>query len=83
MREELLKGLTPDQIEKAKACDDVNDLLQLAKDEEVKLTDEQLRAISGGCGDNKDTDKDRPRKIESKNPGEMAPVEAAGPKIIK
>ena len=28
--------------------DDVSDLLQLAKDEGVELTDEQLNAISGG-----------------------------------
>ncbi len=49
MRKELLNGLTDDQIAKVKACDDFNDLLQLAKDEGVELTDEQLNAISGGA----------------------------------
>ena len=51
MKKELLKGLTEEQIAKVKACDDVNDLLQLAKDEGVELNEEQLNAISGGgCG---------------------------------
>lgn len=49
MRAELLKGLTQDQIDKVKACDDVNDLIQLAKDEGVELSEEQLAAISGGA----------------------------------
>ena len=49
MRAELLKGLTQDQIEKVKACDDVNDLIQLAKDEGVDLSEEQLAAINGGA----------------------------------
>jgi hypothetical protein len=63
MKQELLKGLTEEQIAKVKACDDVNDLLQLAKDEGVALTDEQLAAVSGGCdSSNKDNKK---RKIES------------------
>lgn len=49
MRAELLKGLTQDQIDKVKACDDINDLIQLAKDEGVDLSEEQLAAISGGA----------------------------------
>lgn len=48
MREDLLKGLTEEQIKMAKACSNASDLLQLAKDEGVELTDEQLDAISGG-----------------------------------
>lgn len=48
MREELLKGLTEDQIKKVRECKDTNDLLQLAKDEGVELNDEQLAAVSGG-----------------------------------
>ena len=62
-REELLKGLTPEQIAKYKSCEDPNDLLQLAKDEGVELTKDQLEAISGGgCSS---TDKKPHRKIES------------------
>ena len=55
MRAELLKGLTQDQIEKVKACDDVNDLIQLAKDEGVDLSEEQLAAISGGACSGEET----------------------------
>lgn len=49
MRTELLNGLTPEQIAKVRACDNIEDLLQLAKDEDVKLTEEQLDAINGGA----------------------------------
>ena len=70
MKESLLKGLTPDQIEKVKACEDTHDLLQLAKDEGVELNEEQLSAVSGGvCSSQKETEKkdeeDKHRKIES------------------
>ena len=71
MRKELLEGLTPDQIEKVKACEDHRDLLQLAEDEGVELNSEQLKAVSGGAcsGDDdeqkKNDDKDTHRKIES------------------
>ena len=51
MREELLKGLTEEQIEKLKECKNQEEILKLAKEEGVELTDEQLEAISGGCGD--------------------------------
>ena len=48
MKQELLKGLTEEQIAKVKACDDINDLYQLAKDEGVELNEEQLKAVTGG-----------------------------------
>ena len=48
MREELLKSLTEEQITKIKACNSSEELLKLAKEEGVELTDEQLKAISGG-----------------------------------
>ena len=63
MRKELLKGLTEEQIAKVREFDDVSDLIQLAKDEGVELTEEQLDAINGGgCGDSTKPEK---RKIES------------------
>ena len=51
MREELLKGLTKEQIEKAKGCKTQVEFLALAKEEGVELTDEQLKAVNGGCGE--------------------------------
>ena len=53
MREELLKGLTEEQIAKVKACKNSEEILALAKAEGVTLSDEQLEAVSGGgCADN-------------------------------
>ena len=49
MRQELLRGLTDDQIAKVRAISDTRDLLVLAQDEGVELTDEQLEAVSGGA----------------------------------
>ena len=50
MKEELLKGLTEEQIAKVRACKNNTEVLELAKNEGIILTDEQLGAISGGCG---------------------------------
>ena len=49
MNEELLKGLTEEQIARIKACKNQEEMLKVAKEQGVKLTDEQLEAISGGC----------------------------------
>ena len=49
MREELLKGLTDAQREKAKNCHSREELLKMAQEEGVELNDEQLAAVSGGC----------------------------------
>lgn len=48
MREELLKGLTKEQIARVKACKNQEEILALAKQEGIELTDEQLEAVSGG-----------------------------------
>ena len=48
MREELFKGLTEEQIKKVEACKSSEEILALAKEEGVTLTDEQLEAVSGG-----------------------------------
>ena len=48
MKEVLLKGLTEEQIAKVKACKSHEELLALAKEEDIKLTDEQLAVVSGG-----------------------------------
>lgn len=65
MKKELLEGLTEEQIAKVKACDDVHDLLQLAKDEGVTLTDEQLEAVTGGaCSDESGDNTNKKRRID-------------------
>lgn len=48
MKNELLKGLNNEQISKAKKCKSPEELLALAKEEGVNLTDEQLEIVNGG-----------------------------------
>lgn len=48
MKEELLRGLTEEQIQKVRACKNNEELLAIAKEEGIELTDEQLEAVSGG-----------------------------------
>lgn len=48
MRNELLKGLTDEQVKKVKACKSSQEILDLAKSEGVELNEEQLAAVSGG-----------------------------------
>ena len=50
MKEELLKGLSEEQVAKVKACKNQEEILKVAKEEGIELTDEQLEAVSGGCG---------------------------------
>ena len=42
------EDLKPEQIEKAKACKTPYELVALAKEEGVELSDEQLEAMAGG-----------------------------------
>ena len=48
MKDELLKGLSAEQIAKVKGCKSQEELLALAKKEGIELNDEQLSAVSGG-----------------------------------
>ena len=51
-KKSLLGNLSKEQIQKAKACNNSKELLELAKAEGVELTKEQLAAIKGGnCSD--------------------------------
>ena len=52
MKKELLKGLSEEQIKKVEACKSSEEILSLAKAEGDELNDEQLAAVSGGCGGN-------------------------------
>ena len=45
------EDLTPEQLDKARACKSAEELVELAKEEGVELTDEQIGMISGGGGD--------------------------------
>ena len=45
---EILKDLSSEDLIKALACENMSDLLQLAKDEGFELTKEQLDAIRNG-----------------------------------
>ena len=67
MREELLKGLSEEQIAKVKACKSQEELLKLAKEEGIQLTDEQLEAVNGGwCSESDDKKNNgKGRKIDS------------------
>lgn len=47
MKQDLLKGLTEDQIAKVKACGSNEEIFELAKKEGVTLTDEQLEVVNG------------------------------------
>lgn len=42
------EDLSPEQREKALTCKSLDELIELAKQEGVELSDEQLDAISGG-----------------------------------
>lgn len=66
-KKELLKGLTPEQIEKVQACKSHEQLLASAKQEGIELTNEQLEAINGGftCGSTNPPDNGKGRKIDS------------------
>ena len=43
-----LNDLTPEQLERAKACKTPQDILALAKETGYELSDEELSSISGG-----------------------------------
>lgn len=55
MKEELLKGLTDEQIAKVKACKNQEEILKVAAEEGIELNEEQLEAVSGGsCSEDSD-----------------------------
>ena len=54
MKQDLLKGLSKEQVAKAKACKSTDEILALAKKEGVELSSEQLEAVNGGACSNTD-----------------------------
>ncbi len=73
MKKDLLKGLTDEQIAKAKACTSHEELLALAKAEGIELNEEQLEAVNGGACSNTDNCPPCPycksSNVKSKYPG--------------
>lgn len=61
MKQDLLKGLTEAQIARVKGCKNQEELLTLAKEEGIELTEEQLEGINGGCGSGSDKPKQCPK----------------------
>ena len=51
VRESLLKSLSEEQLEKARSCKSNAEILELAKEEGIELTEEQLNEVNGGCAD--------------------------------
>ena len=49
MKEELLKGVTKEQIAKIQNCKNQEEMLAVAKEEGIELTEEQLEVVSGGA----------------------------------
>ncbi|MCR5079432.1 MAG: hypothetical protein K6B65_05930 [Bacilli bacterium] len=49
MENELLQGLSEEQVERIKACKSQDEALKLAKEEGIELTSEQLEDVRGGC----------------------------------
>ena len=62
-KKDLLNGLSDEQIAKIKACKSQEEILALAKEEGIVLTDEQLEAVSGGSCTS--TENNKHRKIDS------------------
>ena len=48
MKKDLLKGLTEEQIAKVKECKSLEEIVAIAKQEGIQLSDEQLQAVNGG-----------------------------------
>ncbi len=54
VKKDLLKGLNEEQIAKVRACNNTDEILALAKQEDLELTSEQLEAVNGGACSNTD-----------------------------
>lgn len=63
-KENLLKSLSKEQVAKVRACRNSDELLALARQEGIELTDEQLESVSGGACTS-ETDSHNRRKIDS------------------
>lgn len=47
--DDFIKDISPELQEKARACKSREEVLELAAEEDIELSDEALEAVSGGC----------------------------------
>ena len=47
--EDYMKDLSPELQEKARACKDKNELMELAAENDIELSEDALEAVAGGC----------------------------------
>ena len=74
-KKDLLVGLTDEQIAKVKSCKNNDEILKLADEEGVELSDEQLKAVSGGfCSSEKKKDEENQNNDQNNTDKDGNPV---------
>jgi hypothetical protein len=48
--EKYIEGLDPELQEKARACNSLEEVMELAAENDIELPEDALEAVSGGCG---------------------------------
>ena len=48
--EKYIEGLDPELQEKARACNSLEEVMELAAENDIELPEDALKAVSGGCG---------------------------------
>lgn len=49
IKEKLESSLSPELLEKLKACKTVDEVTKLMSDNDIELDDDMMEAVSGGC----------------------------------
>ena len=49
-QEQIKEAFSPELLEKAKAAQSMEELLDIVEAEGIELSDEQLELVAGGCG---------------------------------
>ena len=80
MKNDLLKNLTEEQLVKARACKNHEELMALAKAEGIELSEEQLASVSGGACQPREAPKLECPRCHSENT-EVEPYETSDTKL--
>ena len=48
--EKYIEDLSPELQEKARACNSLEEVMELAAENDIELPEDALKAVSGGCG---------------------------------